>query len=421
MLLVKQSILEKDWSDPDPSQFIMKLDCVRVTIIALAIAALNLLVLRLLNNRSTLLRHPKNKDFTRCADKFLNLPPEYKKCDHHGEIPLGCGTSPYPWYLNYDQLELGECCRLRLGLHLAFLQCILLPHNIHAWPDHGTLLGVLRETDVPRWDSDADLGVLVKAPKAGVPKLPSYQEWEHPHRDSPVNISLPTKTIAEVCKMLDAQELQERYLKPIKPYGADPVLGCGIVSHVFPSLRVDLIAYTITKEGEMIDVGYPHVRTSQLSSLFPLRPTCRMSGVPLMCPRDAVHFFQGIGFYRNLFGAKKYASGAYREKYKPMWKNMLSSSGIFLTCHAVRSKLQSLHRSKCMKQSRRSVDCLPWSGTAGVKDAIPNYNQKKYERWEQEFWTNDGKYWSSQWNDTGNYQLFPRSSLSLEWPDVDTL
>ena len=411
----------------------MKLSCVRVTIIALTIAALNLLVLRHLNNRATLsllLRHTKNKDFTRCADKFLNFPPEYKKCDHHGDIPLGCGSPPYPWYLNYDQLELGECCRLRLGLHIAFLQCILLPHNIHAWPDHGTLLGVLRETDVPRWDDDADLGVLVKAPKAGVPKLPSYQAWENPHSDPLVNISLPTKTIAEVCKMLDAQGLRQ-YLKPMAPYGDNSVLGCGVVSNFFPSLRVDLIAYTITKEGELIDVGYPHVHTSRLSSLFPLHPTCRMSGVPLMCPREAVHFFQGIGFYgitsndklSAIFGAKKYASGAYREKYKPMWKNMDKSAGHFLTSHAVRSKLQSLHRSKCIKQSHRSVDCLPWSGSTAVsttKDAIPNFNQKNYEQHEMEFWKNDEKYWSN-FSETGNYQLFPRSSLSLKWPDVDTI
>ena len=70
--------------------------------------------------------------------------------------------------------------------------------------------------------------------------------------------------------------------------------------------------------------------SNRLSRLFPLRPTCRMSGEPLMCPRDAVHYFQGVVFYgitsndnfSAIFGAKKYASGEYRQKYQPMWKNM---------------------------------------------------------------------------------------------------
>ena len=40
---------------------------------------------------------------------------------------------------------------------------------------------------------------------------------------------------------------------------------------------------------------------------------------------------------------------------------------------------------------------------------------------EMEFWKNDKKYWSSQWKETGNYQLFPRTSLSSQWPDIDTM
>jgi len=396
-------------------------------------------------------------DNIRCDKKFLHFPKVYNKCSH-AELAVGCGkmkndyTNDEVWYLN-------ECCQQRLARHIGFIQCILMPYGVQAWPDHGTLLSSLRSAEPAPWDDDADLGVLVRdadditnmetAYSSSIDRgyadqenkniesnhLRSNNKQEKMHHPNDqyrkykiyknwlnINKDVAPFTIKEICDFLNSRLFQNKYFQEIIIWTKiiskkEKVLGCGVVSKILPSLRVDIIGYKITKDLKLVDIGYNHVHITkkEMNDIFPLQPKCRFHNIPLMCPNQPIKHVYNIGFYDiqhsknnwKIFSATKYDStqlkkyGDEREIAKPFWENMQHAAGNFLIAHAKRKKIQKLH------QIRTS------------SNLIPRVTTNEQNILDFDFWINNETVDDWRLNsDSGNYVLFPRNSLSLKWPDI---
>jgi hypothetical protein len=381
------------------------------------------------------------EDIHRCAAKFLTFSQLQWRCQA-SFLSVGCGSMEGDHY-NSDIFELSECCRKRIARHIAFIQCITIPFGVQSWPTHDTLLGALRTADMSMWDDAASLAVLVKSIQGKLdvtafaalknkgrrlnsPKNPlqegqekmqkeienilSYGKYNTYSQWLRVEKELPPMTMLELCQSMNSPYLRE-YVSVVIWSNK----GCAIMNKIIPSIKLNLIGYSITNEknkwgkGEdhikLSDIGFPnvHIKGDWLVDTFPTRPVCRMSGIPIFCPKNPIKHLRNLHFmniikpeddYKIFVGKKRYSPDVdkkgLRQKMKPMQSNMFEAAGKFLAEHAKRDALKNMYGN--------------------------DISEGQQDQQDFEWFTSDECL--NKFQDTGNYKLFPITALEKLplWP-----